>query len=344
MKGATILGNKRVVVRDFPDERPGVNEVKIGIRAATICGSDLRHSYLVDPSSEPDRPWGERISGHEPCGVIEEVGEGVTELSVGDRVVVYHIRGCGQCEWCRSGWILHCNSKKAGSHGLEYHGAFGEYLVTDAANCVPLPDNLSFADGACCACGTGTAWQALSRLRLSGDDSFIGVGMGPVGLSAVLLASALGARVIAVDLVPERLELAKELGAHETINSLETDLDSAVSSVTRGKLCSCGADFSGSTKARDDMLRNIASWGRAALVGEGNTLTAEVSPQIIRKQLSMYGSWVFSIQALTNLLAYLSERDLHPERMITAEYPLDRIEDAFENAASQRGGKVLVLP
>src|SRR5439155_4124575 len=138
------------------------------------------------------------VAGHEPCGVVAAVGPDVSEeqARVGQRVMNHHYKGCGSCKHCRTGWSQLC-LEGCIVYGATGHGAHAPYMKVPASTLVPLPDELSFEEGAAISCGTGTAYQALKRLDVSGRDTLAVFGQGPVGLSAVLLGQAMGARVIA---------------------------------------------------------------------------------------------------------------------------------------------------
>src|SRR5947208_5755607 len=189
MKGLVFLGDQTVQLRAFPDPQPGPGEVVVAIRASGMCGSDLR-SYQLGQSKF--------VTGHEPCGVIAERGAGVSETQapIGQRVIVHHYWGCGMCKHCRVGYTQMCAN---GSRvmGFSANGGNAEYVLAPAGSLVPLPDELSFAEGAAIACGTGTAYSALKRLDVSGRDTLAIFGQGPVGLAATQLATAMGARVVA---------------------------------------------------------------------------------------------------------------------------------------------------
>ena len=176
-----------------------------------MCGSDL-HSYREPKSVRtPDealhrRSRAVRRRGRSGPGVREEAAP------IGQRVMVYHYSYCGQCRHCRSGWSQICLNDRV-TYGVNGDGGHAEYMRVTPEMLVPLPDELSFEEGAAVSCGTGTAFQGLRRLDVSGRDTLVVFGQGPVGLSGTVLGKAMGARVVAVDITPERLELAERFGA-----------------------------------------------------------------------------------------------------------------------------------
>src|SRR5438132_167889 len=218
MKGVVFVGNRKLELRDFPDPTPGPGEVVLEIKASGLCGSDLKFYRAPPGGAAASLGLGAGaivIAGHEPCGVVAAVGPGVEpkQARVGQRVMQHHYRGCGVCPHCATGWMQLCVEGVAEVYGATGHGAHARYMKCPARTLVPLPDELSFDAGAAIACGTGTAWAALHRLGLSGDHTIAIFGQGPVGLSATLLASEMGARVIALDTCDERLSRADEFGA-----------------------------------------------------------------------------------------------------------------------------------
>jgi threonine dehydrogenase-like Zn-dependent dehydrogenase len=312
------------------------------VHAAHTCVSELHSLYQPSSSVRQHQPtWG-YIAGHEPAGVVEQIGADVRGLRVGERVFVYHIQGCGHCKYCLSGWMLHCPVAKR-SYGWDINGGHADFILVDARNCVLLPDELSFVEGACCACGVGTAYQATKRIGVSGRDTVAIVGLGPVGLGGVMLAKAMGARVVGIDLVPERLELAKQLGADEVLDGSKLSSVEAIRDLTHGEGADVAIDYSGSAEGRNSALDAVRIWGRVAFVGEGNRTTITPSPQMLHKQLTVYGSWVFGLWEAQELARFLVDRQVSVERMVTHRFPLERVGEAINVFESGRTGKVVLV-
>lgn len=267
--GIVFLGNRRVEAREFPDPVPTAGEAVVRVRASGLCGSDF------NPFRAPQAT--DSISGHEPCGEVEALGSGSAGARVGDRVIVYHYSGCGTCKYCRTGWEQLCSSGRK-TYGFGSNGGNADYILVPARTLVPLPDELSFEEGAAIACGTGTAYGAMLRLAVSGRDTLAVFGQGPVGLSATLLAKAMGARVIAVDISPERLDFARELGADHTVNSKDTDPLEAIRDLTHGEGADAAVDCTGNADARAQMVRCVRIFGSACFVGEGGNRHPECQP------------------------------------------------------------------
>ncbi len=239
MRSIVFLGNRKLELREFPDPTPGPGEVVIQIKASGMCGSDLKFYRAAGNEAAAlglGGTGGPVIAGHEPCGIIAAVGPSVTDTEawVGQRVMNHHYKGCGQCKYCRQGWSQLC-PKGIVVFGVTGDGAHAPYMKVPARTNVPLPEELSFEEGAAVSCGTGTAYGALKRLDVSGRDTLAVFGQGPVGLSATMLGRAMGARVIAVDIHDERLALAKEFGAETVINSKDADPVAAIKQLTHGE-------------------------------------------------------------------------------------------------------------
>ena len=207
--------------------------------------------------------------------MVVEVGSAVTarEARVGQRVMDHHYQGCGVCRHCQSGWTQMCADGPV-VFGSVDHGAHAPYMRVPASTLVPLPDVLSFEAGAAIACGTGTAYGALRRLSLHGDETIAIFGQGPVGLSATQFAVTMGARVIALDISAERRGLAESFGADVVIDPATTDPVQAIRDLTHGEGTHKALDCSSAPSARRAAVQATRSWGTTCYVGEGGEVTA----------------------------------------------------------------------
>lgn len=345
MQGVVFLGERTLELREFPDPSPGPGEVVLEIKASGMCGSDL-HPYRAPRGGGAAASLGlgggggPVIAGHEPCGVVAAVGAGVPEsvAVVGQRVMNHHYKGCQRCRHCRTGWSQLCRGGIT-VYGITGHGAHARYMKAPAATCVPLPDELSFEEGAAVSCGTGTAYQALKRIDVSGRDTLVIFGQGPVGLSVTLLGVAMGARVIAVDLSPERRKLAQDFGAAETIDPKAADVVAAVHALTGGQGAECTMDCTGNAEARVAALRCADTWGRVALVGEGGQTTFDVSQQMLRRQLTIHASWTFSTTLQEECARYIVARKVPLKKLITERWQLGKAAEAYALFDKQSTGK-----
>jgi threonine dehydrogenase-like Zn-dependent dehydrogenase len=272
--------------------------------------------------------------------VVVAVGGGVPAsfAPIGSRVMNHHYKGCGYCRHCRVGWSQLC---RAGTtvYGINGHGAHAPFMKVPASTVVSLPDELSFEEGAAISCGTGTAYGALKRIDVSGRDTLAVFGQGPVGLSATMLGRAMGARVIAVDISAERLELAKDFGADAVVNSNETDPVEAIHDLTHGEGAETTMDCTGVSEARVAAVRSAGTWGRVALVGEGGTATFDVSQHLLRRQLTIHASWTFSAMGQAECARFIVEKKLPLKKLLTHRFKLDEADAAYRLFDTQTTGK-----
>jgi threonine dehydrogenase-like Zn-dependent dehydrogenase len=335
MRGVYLPGGRRTILRDVPVPAPGPGQVLLAVGASTICGSDVRAIYREHLGTGAEA-YQNVIAGHEPAGVVIALGPGARRLQVGDRVAVYHISGCGQCAECQRGYFISCESSARAAYGWQRDGGHADYLVAEEVTCVRLPDELTFVDGACVACGFSTAYEALRRLEASGADSLLVTGLGPVGLAAGLLAKKLGVTpVYGADPAGERAQLALDVGAVDEV--VTPDAAPALG-------VSCAVDCSGALPGRRVALRSLARWGRLAFVGEGGEMSLDVSHEVIHRQLTLVGSWVSSVGRMAELVDRLAVWRLHPEIVVTHRFGLQDAAKAYQLVDEGRAGKVALLP
>jgi len=346
MRGAVFLGNRKIEIRNFPDPTPGPGEVVIEMKASGMCGSDLKF-YRSPPGAAQAAlglggAAGPFIAGHEPCGVVAARGPGVPEREapIGQRVMDHHYSGCGVCKHCRVGWSQLC---RAGIvvYGVTANGGHAEYLKVPARTLVPLPEELSFVEGAAVSCGTGTAYGALRRMQLAGGSTLAVFGQGPVGLSATLLGAKMGARVIAVETNPERLALAKQFGAEVAVHA--DDSEKALKDLTRGEGVDLALDCTGIAAARVAAVRSAKTWGTVCFVGEGGEVTLDVSRDLLRKQLTVIGSWTFSAMGQAECARFIVDNRIALERIFTHRWKLEQADEAYRTFDTQSTGKGVIV-
>src|SRR4029077_13988360 len=260
------------------------------------------------------------------------------DAAVGQRVMNPPYWGCGHCKHCRVGWSQLCRSGIV-VYGMTGHGGHAPLMKVPARTLVPLPDELSFEEGAAVSCGTGTAYGALKRLDVSGRDTLAVFGQGPVGLSATLLGAAMGARIIAVDISPERLALAKAFGADSVINPKDTDPVDAILQLTHGEGAETTMDCTGLPEPRVAAVRSAATWGRVCFVGEGGNTTFDISRDMLRKQLTLVASWTFSAMGQWECARFVADRKIPLGRLLTERCGLDQAVDAYKLFDTQTTGK-----
>jgi threonine dehydrogenase-like Zn-dependent dehydrogenase len=343
MPAVYLPGRRRVEVREVAVPTPAQGQVLVRMRASTICGSDIRAIYREHLGRGAEAYRGV-IAGHEPCGEIVATGPGCRRFGEGDRVILYHIAGCGLCRDCRAGYMISCSSPLRAAYGWQRDGGHADFLLAEESTCVPLPDGLSWIDGACVACGFGTAYEALCRAGVSGRDAVLVTGLGPVGLAVGLLARALGAPfVVGVDVASDRLELARRLGCIDEAIPAGAEAVARVRELVGGDGCDVAVDCSGSTEGRRTALEGLRRWGRCVLVGEGNRLDVDASAVLIHNSLSVSGSWVTSIGRMEELTRQLVRWGVSPERTTTHRFALSEAAAAYGVADEGLSGKVALV-
>ena len=344
MYGATLPGNSTVEMKGFEIPVPGHGEVLIKTMATTICGSDIRCIYREHTGKGAEGYIPGTVAGHEPCGVIVEEGPGLRRFKKGDRVIVYHISGCGVCNDCRRGYYISCKSPFRRAYGWQRNGGMAPYILAEEKDLVLLPDELTYKDGAQVACGFGTVYEAIGKIGVSGSDAVLVTGLGPVGLAALMLSKAMGANcLIGVEMNDYRINLAKRLGLVDYVFKPGEDTLQKILDVTGGYGVEKAIDASASDPGRQLAIRATREWGKIAFVGEGGTCTFTPSPDIIHGQKSIYGSWVTSLWKMEELVERLIRWGIHPEDLITHEFPVERAGEAYALMAGGQCGKVAVV-
>jgi len=344
MKGAVLPGNSTVEFKNFTIPEPGHGEVLIKMKSSTICGSDIRAIYHEHVGKGPEGYQGV-IAGHEPCGQIVACGPGLRRFKDKDRVVVYHISGCGVCNDCRRGYMISCTSEKyRKAYGWQRDGGMAEYMLAEEKDLVLLPDELTYTDGAQVACGFGTVYEGIEKIGICGNDVVLVTGLGPVGLAALMLAKALGARkLIGIDIIPERLELAKKLGLADYVMTAGPKNVADILKLTNGMGCEKTIDCSANDKARLTCIQAARKWGKICFIGEGGSVEFQPSRDIIHDQKTIYGSWVTNIWRMEELVERIVDWGIHPEDLVTHRFPLERADEAYALMASGKCGKVAIV-
>jgi threonine dehydrogenase-like Zn-dependent dehydrogenase len=343
MKAAYLPGNSTVVIKEVDVPKPGYGQVLIRTKSSTICGSDIRAIYHEHVGKGPEG-YQDKIAGHEPAGQIVQCGPGLKRFKEGDRVVIYHISGCGVCNDCRRGYFISCTSEHRAAYGWQRDGGMAPYILAEEKDLVLLPDELTYTDGAQVACGFGTVYEGLEKIGVCGNDAVLVTGLGPVGLAALMLAKAMGAqKLVGTDVSPERCKLAKDLNLAHDVFVSDKDVFGNVMAVTKGKGYERAVDCSGNTSARQLCVRAARKWGKIALIGEGGTMELNPSPDLIHDQKTIYGSWVTAIWRMEELVERIARWSIHPEALVTDQFTLDQADKAYALMADGKCGKVAVV-
>ena len=297
---------------DVPEPACPIDGVVLAVGATGLCRSDWHawtgHERVALP----------HVPGHEMAGTIAELGRNVTRWQVGDRVTVPFVCGCGACEYCHAGDAQVCPNQT--QPGFTGPGSFAERVAIHAAdlNLVRLPDSIDFVTAASLGCRFATAFRALTAHgRLESGDWLAVHGCGGVGLSAVMIASALGARVVAVDVATAALDRARELGAESVVDATE-DPAATVREITRGG-AHVSIDAFGSAATAAASVRSVRRRGRHVQVGllHGAASTPPIPmDQVIARELEIYGSHGMAAHEYPAMLALITSGALRPEQLV----------------------------
>jgi threonine 3-dehydrogenase len=328
-------------LQERPVPRPDRHEVLLRVRAASICGTDL-HILRWDPWAQ-HRIHPPLVVGHEVCGEVIEVGRDVTEVSPGVLVSVESHIVCGLCDMCRTGRGHLCRSTRI--LGVDRDGCFAGYVTVPALNAWPDPPGMP-VEIAALQENFGNAVHTVLRADLRAKKVLV-TGCGPVGLMAIAVAKAVGARAVyATDVSPYRLALARVMGASHVLNPADADVVGDVQELTEGEGVDVLLEMSGAASALRDGFQVLKPGGEAALLGlPGRPVEFDFDNQVIFKGVTVHGIvgrrlWETWYQARGLLRS--GAVDLSP--LVTHRFPLERFEEAFALMTSGQCGKVVLLP
>jgi D-arabinose 1-dehydrogenase-like Zn-dependent alcohol dehydrogenase len=315
-------------IRNLPDPTPSPHGVVIKVEATGLCRSDW-HGWM---GHDPDIVL-PHVPGHELAGTVQAVGSQVTRWGAGDRVTVPFVCGCGHCHECNSGNHQVC--ERQFQPGFTAWGSFAEYVAIDYAdtNLVRLPEELDFATAASLGCRFVTSFRAIVDHARVRPGEWVAVhGCGGVGLSAIMIANAAGANVIAVDISDSKLAFAKELGAVHAVNAMETqDVAGAVKEITGGG-AHVSMDALGNPVTCFNSIANLRRRGRHLQVGLmlGDHAHPSIPmDRVIAHELEIYGSHGMQAYRYPEMLEMIRVGKLAPERLIGNRISLDDAPDAL---------------
>ncbi|MGF9754605.1 alcohol dehydrogenase catalytic domain-containing protein [Microvirga sp. 0TCS3.31] len=310
----------RPEVREVADPTCPADGVVVRVMATGMCRSDWHAWAGHDEIAFPHVP------GHELAGVVAEVGAGVGRWAIGDRVTVPFVCGCGRCEWCLSGNAQVCPDQQ--QPGFTHWGSFAEHVALHTAdtNLIALPASIDFATAASLGCRFATAYRALvGRARVTGGEWVTVVGAGGVGLSTVMIARALGCRVVAVDRNVEALALAADLGADQVLLADGSDVPTAVADLTGGG-SHVAVDAVGSEQACADAILSLRRRGRHVQVGllppVGGHPRVPMD-RVIGWELDLLGSHGMAAVDYPAMLELVEQGVLRPDQLVQRTVGLD---------------------
>ncbi|CAN5695863.1 2,3-butanediol dehydrogenase [soil metagenome] len=327
MRILKLEGNSVVKIIEQPEPVPGPGEVVITTAVSALCGSEF-HGYRGAGSATGN-------GGHEAAGTVSALGAGVTTLTIGQRVGLSAVVGCGHCGYCAKGQYTWCPDRRF------YGNMHAEQILIAAHGCHPLPDDVPWDAGVLLAGdGLGVPYHTSRKLADPAINTIAIFGVGPIGLGHTLLQSHLGRQVIAVDVSPFRLEQAKQLGATHLINGRDGDAVAQIQALTGG----LGADVCLEAAGRPETLKScfaaVRTGGLVVMNGEQGNLELSPSQDFIRRDVTAVGSWFYHFAEFPQMLA-LYRQGLAVTNLITDHYPLGEAATAFQEFAAGRTGKVI---
>lgn len=344
MRAVVITGPNEYAVQLVDIPKPGLGEVLVKVKAVAICGSDPK---IFDGTFAgmwpPAYPF---IAGHEWAGQIVELGEGVTEFKVGDRVAGEAHKGCGNCRNCKAGFYNLClnYSKNETGHrhyGFTYQGAYAEYNVYSVKAIAKLPDNISYNEGALVDTA-GTAYHGIRLTGITPGGTSVIIGPGPIGIFAMLIAKAMGSKTIMVGR-RHRLQVAKQMGADFVVDYEKEDPVARVKDITGG----IGADeifeCAGSPVAIKQAVQVAKKGGKIALLGIPNTDDISVPLKTaVLNQISILGSRA-NPSTSEQVITLMAEGKINAKDLITHEFPLEEIKEAMNTFVNRIDGAIKVV-
>ncbi len=344
MKAAVFQGPGKMDLQEVEKPLCKDGEVLIKVEACAVCGTDIRIYRHGQKNVTPPH-----IIGHEIAGRVEEVGRGVSEIKIGEPVIVVTSVGCGHCKFCRKGWHNLCSTGVA--IGYYYQGGFAQFMTVPEpavrqGNIIPFPDKLSFASASiveplsCCINGQ-------EYLGINPDDTVVVFGCGPIGCMHVEAARARNpSKIIMVDVDEKRLKMAERFSPDIIVNSSEKDVVQEIISITNG-----GADVlivaCGVNKVQEQAIQASNKKGRisffAGLPKDKPTITLD-SNIIHYKEISVFGAFASHERQYREALELIVNNKVDTDKIITHRFPLEKIVEAIEVAGSGEGLKVVIEP
>jgi len=343
MKALVLQAYNELVYTDVPEPDMGPTDVLVQVKACGICGSDV---HGIDGSSGRRIP--PLIMGHEAAGVIADVGAEVTGWRKGDRVTFDSTVYCGECRFCRQGQINLCDNRcvlGVACGEFRHNGALAEYVVVPARILYRIPEAVSFEQAAMVE-PTSVAVHAVGRARIRLNDSAVVIGAGVIGLLAVQVLRAAGCgRIVAVDLAPERLELARRLGADDALHPGECDVAKILRKQTDGIGMDRAIEAVGIGETVGLAVRCVRKGGAVMLVGNLSPKVDLPLQAVVTKELSLYGSAASNGEYAT-CLDLMQRGALRVDPLVSAVAPLSEGAEWFERLRSGEGDliKVILVP
>ena len=334
MKKVTITGVREAKIVEVPDPKPKGDWAVVKIHAAPLCTE--WKSYEAGGLAEQ--------LGHEAAGEVVAV-DTPGSVRVGDRVAVMPLYACGKCPLCHRGDYIHCehNFDFNAVHGtLDGSATVAQYLLKPSWLLLPIPDAVTYERASLACCALGPSYGAFDTMGVSAFDTVLITGAGPVGLGAIVNARFRGARVIVVEPAPWRMQRAREMGA--TVFDADDTVVARIKEATGGVGVDAALDCSGTIHGERTCIESTRRKGKVAFVGEcGEELPIRVSPDLIRKGLTVIGSWHYNLNGFPHIMRIIQESPLIG-LLVSHVMPMSDVREAFELGAARQTAKVILKP
>ena len=336
MLQTVISGKRQIDFVELPDPQPKADWALVKVYASALC---TEYKAYVAGHEMPS-------PGHEGAGEVVAVAQ-PGPVDVGDRVVILPQYPCGKCALCMSGDYIYCQDtydfqEFVGSPGGS--GTFAHYTLKPAWLLPKIPEGVTYAQATMAIDGIGASFGAFQAINVSALDTVLITGLGPVGLGAVANARFRNARVIGVELAPWRKEHALAMGAEIILDPADPDIRQKILDLTDGLGVDCAVDCSGRVEAERLCIDATRRRGRVAFVGEcRDNLTIQVSPDLIRKGLTVVGNWLYNRADYPKVMQVIAESPLI-DLLISHQMPMSRIQEGFELLAKGESAKIVVDP
>lgn len=340
MKAAVFHGaHQPLALEEIPTPVPKSGEVLVKVAGCGVCHTDLHYiDHGVPTFKKPPL-----VLGHECSGTVAAFGSGVKQFKEGDRVLLPAVYGCGQCRMCRTGRENICeNMMMFGNH---VEGGYAEYVIAPAKDTLPLPEGIPLVEGAIIADATTTPYHAVvNRGRVQPGDRVVVFGCGGIGLNVVQIAAAMNGHVIAVDIDEAKLKMARQLGASGALNAKGVErVDKELRKLTGG-----GADVAfeaiGNPVTQEQAFASVRTGGRVVMVGYSEKPMTLDTGRVMFRELEIVGSLGCRPVDYPRVFELVLQGKIKVAELVTAKYPLDQINTAFDKLRHGEGIRSVITP